>query len=407
MKEYDVTFSVGGIDTVIRLPYGAIPEYPSLPEKPEDSLYYYVFEGWDKQIAPVVGDDCYTAVFSREYILPTASGGGSLTLEGTVYVADFATANYSSYGIVGALERAAAKNVALRVNVNTVSVYFTVSAVKAAMEAGATDISVSFSKYASDRYTYAAHLLDGDGDPVASNVRMELSFYQPGTVENDRMKLSYTVDGERHYARYSIADDRLTFSAVPGREYTLQVEYRANLIFVGMAEASLTGDVFIEGANVGISVSVPTGVRLVSVYYLDPDGKQVAITGDSFRMPAFDVSVYVQTEVIKYRITFVCDGVIMKTEYCTYGELPTPPEDPKKSSNGEFNYTFVGWSDEIQPATDIKVYMAVFDAEPVPETPDAAPVGDSIYDKAMKGVLIAAAAVVVCIFGAIVAVIKR
>ncbi len=406
VKQYDITFSVAGVDTVVSLPYGTVPEYADVPVKPEDAQYFYTFERWDKPFVPVTGDAVYTAIFSREYIIPTTDGGGSLTLEGTTYVADFTATYDRSYGISGALDRAYSGNRGLRVNVKAASVYLSVSAVKAAKEAGACEIFVEFSSSASDRYSYYVELRDSEGNILSGDHRMELSFYQPDTQASDRLKLSYSVGEELKYSNYTLENGRMVFTAASGRTYTLRREYRATLLFSGMAEASLSATVLTEGSTVYLTATVPEGVRITSTYYVDLDGNTVAITGGSFRMPATDVSVYVQTEEIKYRVTFVSEGVVMKTVYCLYGQLPEPPEDPKKPGDGAYNYTFSGWSEEIAPATEARIYTAVFEQTPVPVEPEL-PAEDTIYDKAFKLMLGAAAVVVLGIFIAIGACLRR
>lgn len=67
--------------------YGDLPEYKlnSLPQKPDDELYSYLFTGWSPELSPVTGAVTYTAQFRavlRYNITVNIGAGGTVTPEG-------------------------------------------------------------------------------------------------------------------------------------------------------------------------------------------------------------------------------------------------------------------------------------------------------------------------------------
>lgn len=74
-RKYPVTFIVEGVETVVEVEYGSAPRYSGTPEKPDDGIYYYVFTGWDKEIAAVDGSEAvYTACFEAVPLVPVGDG---------------------------------------------------------------------------------------------------------------------------------------------------------------------------------------------------------------------------------------------------------------------------------------------------------------------------------------------
>ena len=123
-------------------------------------------------------------------------------------------------------------------------------------------------------------------------------------------------------------------------------------------------------------------------------------------MPSGDVTFSVETERLRYKISFVNEGRVMQSTYCYYGDMPLAPESPKKSDDGEYSYTFVGWSEEIVPATSDKTYTAVYEAKEIEEKVDT-DTGLGIYMSANLFMVAVLFVLAVLIVGAALLVIKR
>ena len=72
-------------------------------------------------------------------------------------------------------------------------------------------------------------------------------------------------------------------------------------------------------------------------------------------------ATYSQT-VNQYTITWMNGEAVLKTEQVAYGETPVySGETPVKEGDGQFGYTFTGWSPEIVPVTGDATYTAQFE----------------------------------------------
>ena len=81
---YTVSWKVNGVitETDTNVPYGTTPEYNlSEPNLPSTSAYYFVFEGWYTEIAPVTCDVMYEALFSKWYIVNSVDNDNRIKLE--------------------------------------------------------------------------------------------------------------------------------------------------------------------------------------------------------------------------------------------------------------------------------------------------------------------------------------
>jgi hypothetical protein len=79
--------------------------------------------------------------------------------------------------------------------------------------------------------------------------------------------------------------------------------------------------------------------------------------------------------------------------------VPSSPETPLKAASETHTYRFLGWSEELVPATEDKVYHAVFEEIPIEDAPEAEEnEGLTLYEKimliALLGVPCAAVALV-------------
>ena len=119
-----------------------------------------------------------------------------------------------------------------------------------------------------------------------------------------------------------------------------------------------------------VKFAYPKGVKVERIYYVDSNGEKITFEGSYFTVSDFDVTFGAEAERIEYTVKFISDGKVISSAVAYYGDTPQPPADPKKASDGNYNYTFVGWSAEIVPVTADVVYTAVYDAAPIPPKVD-------------------------------------
>ena len=76
-------------------------------------------------------------------------------------------------------------------------------------------------------------------------------------------------------------------------------------------------------------------------------------------------------EEITYTVTWEnYDGTVLEIdENVSYGTTPTyDGEEPLKASDDRYNYTFAGWTPELEPVTEDITYTATFSSEEITYT---------------------------------------
>ena len=96
-----------------------------------------------------------------------------------------------------------------------------------------------------------------------------------------------------------------------------------------------------------------------------------AISKNKYEMPDTDEGVArirVYFKLKGYEITFKNDdGTVLESKKVTYGETPsyTGTATPTKESDGQYEYTFSGWSPEITTVTGDATYFAIYDKKEI------------------------------------------
>ena len=89
---------------------------------------------------------------------------------------------------------------------------------------------------------------------------------------------------------------------------------------------------------------------------------------DSFNYGSDTVTIKVFFKKVEYEITFKNDdGTVLESKKVTYGETPsyTGTATPTKESDGQYEYTFSGWSPEITTVTGDATYFAIYDKKEI------------------------------------------
>ena len=381
IKTYDVTFIVDGKRETVTLPYGELPLYTGMPEKPSTDDKRYVFEGWSPEIAPVTTDATYTATFREEDIFVHQDGVTAVfDGEDFIYKVSFSTSN--TVNIASALEMSLIESDII-IETRSARVEIDPLAVAVLKALGASEITVNVNTPSS--VSKNVEIVINGANPTRaatdfSSVSVKVTLRAPiGTSE--RMRVRYkNGEGVYQFTECTTEDKNVSFDAVPGVAYSVGSEYLVHTVSTESASISVQAKNFFAGDTVEISTVIPDGKRMVKLVYRYGDGKEVKITGSKFTMPASDVTVMAVVEQITYKVTFISDGAIVKTYRCPHGELATAPaEAPKKASDGEYTYTFIGWSAEFNPITEDTEYVAVYEKKAIEKTESAASSGINLY----------------------------
>ena len=363
IKEYTVTWLINGNTFTDSVPYGTVPVCSYPLEKADDEYKFYTFSGFDKTVLSVTGNVCYTAVFSQEYIVPTSNGGGGVTFDSDGYTVNL----YSTFDTEYKIDRILQKSRGIYpviLNTRYAKIVLSPGTVSTLIREGVSNIGFSISSTASASYTYLLKTENSAGNRVESTARVEV--YAPCSFQNnDRLGLYYTNGNAEHSADFVISDATFSSSLLPWRTYELRYEYRLTLVANDLITVALQKNVYNVGESVNLTLDVPDGIMVASAVLRLENGEVIEVDLPSLVMPMSDATLIITAEYMKYKIVFQSDGVVVSTQYCKLGELPTPPVSPVKASDGEYMYEFAGWTAEIEPATRNTVYFASFNRIPI------------------------------------------
>ena len=363
IKEYQVSWSIDGSVFTDSLPYGVTPECNYDTQKPDDSLYYYTFQGFDKEILPVTEDVCYTAQFASRYIVPTSEGGGSVALDAGGYTVDLRESYDTEYRIDRILEKSAGRY-SVTLNTRYAKIVLSHDNVSKMIDEDVSFLEFRISRAESGSYLYLVTTKNSSEYNVNSAARVEV-FVPCGFVNNDRLGLYYNEGNNEHKATFTLSDSILFAKLVPGRAYELRYEYRLALFASGPATAQLEKNVYNYGESIKLTLDTPMGVRIRSAVLKLDGGEEIDVTLSELTMPMSDAKLVIEAEYIQYKVVFSDGENEIKALYCKYGDVPTPPVSPPKAPDGEYTYEFIGWSAEIVPVTCDTVYYARYSRTPV------------------------------------------
>ena len=160
------------------------------------------------------------------------------------------------------------------------------------------------------------------------------------------------------------------------------------------------------GTTVDLNVNCEYGYEVTGATLLYGDGRTEEIVGTQFVMPNASVTVQVKVERIAYKFTFMVGDTVYTVLNFFFGDTVVLPENPVKESDGEFTYTFGGWSGNI-PKTAVHedrnpVYTAEFIKEAIQGT-----AADSYQGSLLVRIIIIGVLFVALVVGVILCIVKR
>ena len=357
-KPYTTTWIVDG---------EVLTEEPETVTKKFSGNCCYEFVGWDKKVDAETLDITYTAIFEEKYIMELADGTGyKITeLNGTFFVDT--GSYYGRLNIRRAIDNfAGVGNLVIKTLTGEISISY--SELILMKKSDVHFIELSSKKHSGGQYSYKATLCSADGSAVAAQFKIGLRLScDVKTPEN--LFLGYSELGEYKAVRFEYYENEraVSFTAISNREYFAKVEYTLSIIGVDGIEIKANKMIFAEGEDVILSMTLGGGIRLDGIYAIYPSGEKQKVES-SFKMPPASLVIGVEYTVLEYTVSFVSDGKTIATYRLHYGDVVEAPEEPKKASDKNFKYTFIGWSEEIVPVTEDKIYEAEYYREALPKT---------------------------------------
>lgn len=417
VNEYTVTWMNGNsiIETDENVPYGTMPSYDgATPEKTATDRYTYTFSGWDKEVSEVTGNVTYTAQFdatiNKYYVYWVNEDGSELETDYVEHGTDpsydgaepekAADAQYTYFfkGWSPAISMVSGNityTATYDKSVNRYKVTFvdedgTTVLDEQTLDYGAMPVygGVTPTKDATTEYTYTF----AGWDKEISSVTGEATYKATYSAEKNKYTVTwYDEDGT------TVLDEQVLeygSTITYGGETPSKTEVGKTWTFEGWDNdvTTVTGDTsfkatysytdnlwtvtwIVDGTTHSITNNVKYGTALSTIAPKledTADGKVGAwIYDDYITMPDHDIEMHAHYS--DSVISWIVDGVTVKSTAYDNGASVTGPADPTKAATAQYTYVFAYWegsngvqikSGEAFPAatTENVTYTAVFNS---------------------------------------------
>lgn len=327
---------------------GETPSYKgATPTRAKEGEFEYTFKGWSPEIQPVRGDTTYVATYSSYYVQSTFKVKW-LNYDGSLLSENTCTAGEVPYYVGSAPTKPSDGDIEYKFSgwspsvgpvYNDVTYIATFNStyeqssftVKWVNWDGTTLSEIQCSKGETPYYSGMNPTRSSDGDIQYTFVGWNPSI---GPVYNDTT----------YVATYSSSYDQSTFSVK----------------FLNWDGTVLTEEVYEKGSTPVYSGSTPTR---------ESDGDiQYTFTGWNPNIsPVYSDATYVATysssyDQSTYTVKFLnWDGSVLTSEVYDKGATPVYlGATPTRASDGDINYTFIGWNSTLQPVYSDATYVAVY-----------------------------------------------
>ncbi len=394
-RQYAVTFKMKDATVVQQLTWQATPVPPTPTSQIRDGVYLYRWVGWNKVIVPVTGDVTYEAVYVKTVLVetqpeetptqPETPGGGStetpapnptpsetpedpssptptpgLTQNQTGYVVETGGSRLQIEGLLS-LCRETNKGLSFDLTDHQSRVELSRSAVASLQEQGVVQVA-----YLSELVT------GGRGVGVAFYDSEGVRVYPEGTVRlylpvgdgQGRILLRrYMADGSTVNMEDDVpVDGAFLINIERDETYGVVHLYRLTVLCEGEGTVLPTELVLEAGVPLSLNCQPSMNYRFAKLILTNSvTGECVELTElDGLLMPAYDGVLTVYFEEILYTVEFRYHGG-SETQTYRFGEEVVPPKiETSFVEDGKY-YSFIGWSPNIESATEDAVYEAKYE----------------------------------------------
>lgn len=393
-KTFEVIWDVEGALTAQTYKYGQTPVPPvAEPTKADEGSYLFLFDGWDREISAVTSDATYTATFKRRPIIVDTFGiVGQIDYDSDpdAYVVDMTSSLDRELQLSNLLARATAemKGIVLKLRVGEVRMNF--SEASAIYKNNVTRLRVSFvtrGEGDSINYTFYIRFTDESGAEAEGEYRATVTL--PCVLPYpDSTEICYLDGDARVSQRFETGEGSITLSMYSGRTYYTFTSFSVNVVTYDGITLKTDRTLASAGETVRVSYTVPSDVRILSVYYVDESGERTKIEDGSFEMPVGAVSVGIDYRYVKYTVRFISDGRVISSREYSPGQMPAPAGTPYKASDAAYEYVFVGWDKELSPVSGNEIYTAVYEKKLIEREPPKE--GLQVTDRVLKIIVLVA-----------------
>lgn len=414
-KYYNVTWVVNGESITERIMSDTVPVCPVSLSFPDIGNYRYEFAGFDKPIEPVGRDITYTALIQKLHIVGYSGGGATLTDDGETVICDASTCmtvDREPIDISELLERIAGKR-ALILKTYRGELEFSFTDVMEMSRCGVSSLYLDVNHIGCSAVSFCLRALESDGS--LSSAKFSASVSLKHMLFNvPELRLIAEENDSKTYVKFKCNDSRIDFELSASKEYILRPVYEISVYKTDGLELSLSFTEANPGDVITLDLNYAHGYELQSLSVVNnTTGENILNNDGSFRMPLANVTVRAAAKRKTYTVTFVSGGKIITSAEYTHGDKLSAPKAPRKESDVNFSYEFVGWdNDYSETVTSDAIYEAIYRATPIPKEQDDGEIKLSESVKRLLAGAGAAAAVFVlggipCIVLSIVFAVKR
>ena len=344
VNKYTITWLDGDGNTLKteQVAYGETPIYAGEePTKAATAQYTYTFAGWSPEIAEVVGDATYTAMYTEtvnKYTIKFVNEDGTLLQSSEV-----------EYGTMPSYDGETPTKDASAQYTYT----FTGWSPEIAEVVGDATYTAQFDSTVN---VYTITWVDGDGNTLKTE---QVAYGETPIYAGEEPTKAATAQYTYTFAGWSPEIAEVVGDATYTAMYTETVN-KYTIKFVNEDGTLLQSSEVEYGTMPSYDGETPTkDASAQYTYTFTGWSPEIAeVVGDATYTAQFDSTVNV------YTITWVDgDGNTLKTEQVAYGEMPeyTGDTPTKKTESNEIgNYTFSGWDHEITAVTGNVTYTATF-----------------------------------------------
>ena len=344
--------------------YGAMPTYGGIPTKSADAQYTYCFTGWTPEVAPVMGDVTYSAVYTeqlRSYTVKWVNWDGTTLREDTV---PYGTV--PAYGAADPTRAADAKNTYAfsgwdkEITAVTGNVTYTAQFTAACRHAATTlrdvkDATCTESGYTGDTYCADCGEKLSGGAVIPAKGHTE--------VIDPAVEPTCTKTGLTEGKHCSVCNEVIVAQQViPAAGHTEVID--------PAVEPTCTKTGLTEGKHCSVCNEVIVAQQVIPAAghtEVIRGRKDATLTEDGYTGDTYcsvcDKLLETGTVIPKTgaTVTWIVDGVTT-TQVYAYGDVPAYNGTPTKAETPYYTYAFTGWDKELTAVTGDVTYTAQFQA---------------------------------------------